>query len=363
MTSFNINVNDLRSFCENFNSDYKKIEDNYSSLYNKMLTIKDIWHDDNVAAFLSKVKEDNGKISDYISKTNDYYKCISNFIETLQSISRSCNTGNISTIKYDSRITNNLVNNIYDSISNLDYAFDILNYSVIPSSFVYKQKLNVMKQDMGLIKRELGGISSDVSSISERLDSAFDDIKNCISKDIGNVDLNNISYKGTIISENLSDINYEKLNETETKNNKIDYSLEDLNFVNTANKFSDGIITINYDQSDLNYNDDNQKFQSNKKEGIYEHENSNYNNTSQKLGSNKKDIDFNSSNLKYKDSSKQYSQNEHEVSFKQQNIKTLNNIDSLKANDSSININKQSFNINNLKEFSSNEVNLNIERE
>ena len=237
MATFNINLgklNELQSSLDSSNKKFSGINDQFFTKINKVNTL---WNDPNTEVFLNQLKSDKNKIDQYNENAKKLNDAIYNFINSLVSVARKCNSSANGNFNYNGTQAKNMVNNC---ISAYDFSQNVkskLSYIDIPTTFKYRGQLKNMKYQIMDINDRLKRITNDLNDVVSSIEKAFDNIQN--APRIDTLNLRQMDYISQTESVELTSsahiVDEAKAKESlEAKQGNVKYNEQDSTFQNNS---------------------------------------------------------------------------------------------------------------------------------
>ena len=237
MATFNINLgklNELQSSLDSSNKKFSGINDQFFAKINKVNTL---WNDPNTEFFLNQLKTDKNKIDQYNENARKLNDAIYNFINSLVSVARKCNSSANGNFNYNGTQAKNMLNNCMSAYNFSQNVKSKLNYIDIPTTFKYRVQLKNMKYQIMDINDRLKRTTNDLNDVISSIERAFDNIQN--APRIDTLNLRQMDYINQTESVELTSsshiVDEAKAKENlEAKQNNVKYSEQDSTFQNSS---------------------------------------------------------------------------------------------------------------------------------
>lgn len=335
MATFNINLgklNELQSSLDSSNKKFSGINDQFFTKINKVNTL---WNDPNTEVFLTQLKSDKAKIDQYNESAQKLNNAIYDFINSLTSVARKCNSSANGNFNYNGTQAKNMVNSCISSYNFSQNVKNKLDYIDIPTTFKYRWQIKNMKYKIMDINDRLKSITNDLNDVVNSIESAFDNIQN--APRIDDLNLKQMDYISQTESVELISsahiVDEAKAKENlEAKQNNVQYNEQDSTFQNSSQNQIYNEKHNDFEEADSTFVNQANRETPQNSAVIFEEEDSTFQNTSQTQTYTEKTNDFQENNSTFKNSSVSTSASNNSVDV-DNNLAFNNNVDTVSYNE------------------------------
>lgn len=335
MATFNINLGKFKEFQSSLDISNKKFSGINNQIFTKISRVDTLWNDSNTEVFLNQLKSDKNKIDQYNDNAKNLTDAIYNFINSLVSVAKKCNSSDNGNIIYNGFQAKNMVNNCITAYNFLQDAKNKLNYLDIPFTFKYRGQIKDMKYQIMDINDLLKRITDDLNDVVSSIERAFDNIQSTPRLDTLN--LRQMDYINQIESVELTSsahiVDEAKTKESsKAKQSNVKYNEQESTFQNNSPNQIYSEKHNDFEEADSTFINQANRKTSRSSAVIFEEEDSTFQNISQNQTYSEKTTDFQENSSMFKNPG--VSKKAKNISLDTDNNLTFNNnVDTISYNE------------------------------